>query len=248
VFFSEYTYSKEVPEYAVQGIGQDLVTLFIVIPVFAVSMIYAYKKNIIGILLWGGSLFYFIYTYLVYSFGLHFNQFFLVYCAILGLSFYGFLYFLICYKDKIHIKIKYGLTISVYLLLIAFLFYLLWLSDIIPSIIQNTIPKTIVEYNIITNPVYVVDIALVLPFLIITSILVIRKRSLGYFLSPAALFFTLLLSLAVIGMIIAMAIKAIPISPELTIIFTCISIASLVLLILSLRNYQIITEQALKKV
>ncbi|MGE5797398.1 MAG: hypothetical protein ACM34N_11480 [Ignavibacteria bacterium] len=247
VFFSEHIYSREVIEYAVQGIGQDLVTLFIVVPVFTVSMLYAYKKNIIGILLWGGSLFYFAYTYLVYSFGLHFNQLFLVYCAILGVSFYGFLYFLIFYKETINIKMKLRLTISVYLLLIASLFYLIWLQDILPSIIMNTIPRTVAEYNIITNPIYVVDIALCLPFLIIIAILIIRERSLGYFLAPAALLFTFLLSLAVIGMIIAMAIKGIPIDLGLIIIFACISLASFILLIVSLKNYDVITEQTTKK-
>jgi len=93
--FIDSTYSSETASYAAQGIGQDIANLFVVAPLLVISAFYASRKNKSALLIWGGALFYLTYSYTIYSFGLHFNHLFLIYCIILGLSFYAFTYFII---------------------------------------------------------------------------------------------------------------------------------------------------------
>jgi hypothetical protein len=231
VFYSDVIYAREVVSYKTQGIGQDLVTLIIVLPTLIVSMYFAYQKKVVGILLWGGCLFYYFYTYLIYSFGLHFNRLFLLYCILLGLSAYGFLYFFVQYAKRIisnSVKLRH---VAVYLYIIAGLFYLLWLSEEIPSAIANAIPKSVTEANIMVNTVHVADISLCLPFLIVTGILLQRGKQIGIALAPVALFFSVLLALAVLGMILVMARSGVETDFGLTIAFALVFVISLSLLV-----------------
>jgi hypothetical protein len=233
IFQSNTIYARENLSYKTQAIGQDLVTLIIVLPVFVISMYAAYKKNALGILYWAGCLFYYLYTYLIYSFGLHFNRLILIYCVLLGLSVYGFMYFLFYYTRKIKIgtiNIKYT---AVYLFIIAGIFYMLWLSEEIPSIINNTIPKSVKEADIMINPVHIVDISLCLPFLILTGVLIQKKKQIGYMFAIVAMFFSILLSLAIIGMILVMYYNGVQTGTLLPILFIFVFIVSFLLLLIT---------------
>jgi len=54
-------------------------------------------------------------------------------------------------------------TVSIYLALLAVLFYFLWLSEIIPALLARTIPQSIRDNGTPTNPVHVLDMAWILP-------------------------------------------------------------------------------------
>ena len=121
------TYSQETVNWTVQAIGQDTINLFLITPFLMITSWLASKKNRIALLLWSGGIFYLIYTFVIYCFAVHFNQMFLVYCLILGLSFYSFLYFLCShikepisewFHDKIPVK-----RIGVYLFLFIAYYY-----------------------------------------------------------------------------------------------------------------------------
>jgi hypothetical protein len=231
VFYGDIVYAREVLSYKTQGVGQDIVTLFMVLPIFIISMYFAYRKKPIGLLFWAGCLFYFFYTYAIYSFGLHYNQFFLVYCAILGISTYGFIYFLLHYTKKIVVTNVHINFIAIYLFIIAGVFYLLWLSEEIPSMITNTIPKSVVDVQIMINPVHVVDLSFCLPLLVITGVLIKKNNHLGYLLAPIALLFGILLAMAIICMLIVMLLNHVEIDYILTTIFSIIAVFSIFLLV-----------------
>ncbi|UCE73834.1 MAG: hypothetical protein JSV56_12560, partial [Methanomassiliicoccales archaeon] len=127
----EDIYSKEAPEYAAQGVGQDIIKLFVVTPILLVATFLMRRGSKLWHFVWLGSLIYTVYSYTVYCFGVHFNALFLVYCAILGLSFYLLIGFLISidakeikswFDDKIPIKMT-----SNFLFIVAGLFYFIWL-------------------------------------------------------------------------------------------------------------------------
>jgi|LFRM01.2.fsa_nt_gb hypothetical protein len=238
--FIENTYSRETLTLAAQGIGQDIVNLFIISPLLLITSFLAYKKNKAAMHIWSGAIFYLIYSYAIYTFAIHFNSLFIVYCFILGLSFYSFMYFILSqinepvidwYSSNIPIK-----TISVFLIVIAILFYFLWLSEIIPALIKNEIPKSVTENGILTNPVHVLDLSVVLPGLLITAIFLLKKKSLGFLLAPAMLMFCILMSLAIGGMVIAMRMKGIESDVSLTIIFGFITLMSTIILVMFLKS------------
>ena len=209
--FVETTYSREVSSMAAQGVGQDLVNLFIVSPLLLVSLIFMEKNSKTGTFIFGGTVLYVLYTFVIYSFGVHFNNLFLLYCLILGCSLYLFILY-IYYVNRMDVKQWFEENIPVktiggYFFLIALIFYFLWLSDILPAIINDTIPESVMEYDLLVNPVHVLDLAVALPALIITAILLIKKNQLGYILTPVLLVFTILLTIALAAMIISLQIK-----------------------------------------
>ncbi len=46
----------------------------------------------------------------------------------------------------------------------------MWLSEIVPTVIKNEIPKSVLENGVLTNSVHVLDISIVLQSFIIVSI------------------------------------------------------------------------------
>ena len=87
--FLPATYRREAPSWAAQGIGQDWVNLLLVAPAIAVLSVVVARGSRSARLLLGGALLYVVYSFLLYAFAVHFNPLFLVYCAALGLGFYG---------------------------------------------------------------------------------------------------------------------------------------------------------------
>jgi len=160
----------------------------------------------------------------------------------LGLSFYSFIYFVFSqiYKIKIDIK-NYAVTktVSVFLIILSILFYFLWLSEIIPAIIKNEIPKSILENGVLTNPVHVLDISIFLPAFIITAIMLIKKKEIGYLLTPSMLVFGILMSIAIIGMVIVMYLNKLISDLYIMTIFILITLISGILLRSYLRNIEI---------
>ena len=53
-------------------------------------------------------------------------------------------------------------AVSVFLLVIAILFYLQWLSEDIPALVTGRMPPSVMENGLLTNPVHVLDMGLLL--------------------------------------------------------------------------------------
>jgi hypothetical protein len=210
--FINDTYAHETKNWRIQGIGQDMVDLFIIVPVLILSGISTYLNKRISFFIFGGTLLYISYSYAIYCFGLHFNYLFLVYCFTLGLSVYSFIYFLSVlpknmiksrFDDKAPVKLPGAI-----LIFIALLFYFLWLSEIVPAVIQNKTPKSLTGTGLLTNPVHVLDISLFLPGLVMTSIFLLKRNPLGYLLTPVMLVFCTLMAINIAGLVVIMKLNA----------------------------------------
>lgn len=257
--FVEKTYSREAKYFAVQGIGQDIVNLFIVVPSLIITSFLTYqsmalessarKENKTAMFIWSGIILYLVYSYTIYCFSMHFNFLFLVYCSIFGLSFYSFVYFVLSQVNELKINSNNSSVIKIvgiFLISVAVLFYFLWLSEIIPALMKNEVPKSIIENGIITNPVHVLDLSIFLPALIITAILLFqpnadepnvqKKKALGFLLAASMLIFCVLMSLAIIGMIIVLHMKGMNADLSITIIFGIIASTSTILSIIFLKS------------
>jgi hypothetical protein len=238
--FIESTYARENALYAAQGIGQDMVNLFVVVPVLLIAAVFAWRKSKLGLLIWSGAIFYLAYSYTIYSFGLHFNNLFIAYCLILGLSFYSLIYFvIISTKEDVSewfAKETSTKSTGIFLIVIAVLFYFIWLSEIIPAILVNAIPKSIVESGLLINPVHVLDIAICLPALIITGIALIKKKNIGFLLAPTMMIFCIFMAIAIAAMVFVMKAKGLETNLGLTIVFGLITLISSIFLFLYLRK------------
>ncbi len=198
---SNYFYNKEAPYWRTQSIGQDFINLYLIIPSILLTAVAGYIKWKNALLIWVGVILYLLYTYLIYCFNIHFNIFFLVYCMILGICFYSLLYFFYKYYNESSeyiTKPYFSKITGVYFLIISVGFYFLWLYDIIPAIMNNKIPQTIIDAGLFTNPVHVIDLAVFLPGVFITGILLLKGRKIGFLFAPVILSFFILMDITII--------------------------------------------------
>jgi hypothetical protein len=83
------------------------------------------------------------------------------------------------------------------------LFFLLWLADIIPAILQSTTPPSLVTAGLVTNPVHVLDLAIFLPGVFIVGLLLRRQHPLGLLLAPVLLVFFVLMDITIAVIFVA---------------------------------------------
>jgi hypothetical protein len=238
--FTFQFYGEETLNWQAQSVGQDLIDLFLVMPCLVLTSFFAARGNRTGFMLWGGVMIYLTYTFVIYCFDVHFNKLFLLYCAELGLSFYGCIIFFFTLKKDQNISVNgqggiFKLT-GIYFLVIASLFFLLWLSEILPSIMNNATPSNLADAGLFTNPVHVLDLAVVLPGIFITGILILRKNNFGLMIAPALLMFFILMDLTIGFLVLLMFSRGLEGSPTIAIVMAAIGVFSFVILKLYLKR------------
>jgi hypothetical protein len=244
--FDAATYERDAASMAAQGAGQDLVNLFFVVPLLVFSFIFMLRNSRIASLIFCGTIFYILYSFCIYAFGLHFNKFFLLYCLILGSSLYSFI-IVILELNRMDVQNWFGEKVpirltGVYLPLISALFYILWLKDIIPAVLKNTIPKNVSDYNLLVNPVHVLDLSIVLPGLVLTAVLLMKKRRLGYILAPVLLVFVIILTVALAAMVMMTKARGITEGTSIAFIFIVLAVISIFILYLFLKNITVMKK------
>jgi len=233
------TYERDSASMAAQGMGQDLVDLFLGVPLLLVSFFYMAKGSRIASLLYAGTLFYIMYSFIIYCFGVFFNQLFLLYCATLALSLYSFILVMSGLRqmdvanwfDRAPVR-----GVSIYIFFVALVFYTLWLKAVIPAIWSDSIPAEVSDYNLPVNPVHVIDLAFALPGLILGSVLLWRQKGLGYVIASVSLVFMVLLTVALAAMVIVLVNRQISEDLTVALVFGVLSITSLVVVFLLFRR------------
>jgi hypothetical protein len=239
--FTPEFYYKETPNWQAQSVGQDIINLFLVTPFLLITSFLAFKKNKASEYLWAGSILYLIYTYIIYCFNIHFNSLFIVYCNILGLSFYSMMYFIYSnINAQPENKSSLAKIIGIYFISISVLFYFLWLSELIPSLINNKTPASLLETGLPTNPVHILDLAILLPGLLISGILLLRGKKIGYFVAPILLVFFILMDITIGFLAVIMKMRGIEGDLSITIIMSVLAVFSTVLLIFLLKRKPLI--------
>jgi hypothetical protein len=162
-------------------------------------------------MLLGGTLVYAAYSLVLYTFAMHFNVLFLVYTSALGFAFYALVgVILACAAGDARAWFEPGTGTGLaagYAILLGVLFGALWLSEIVPALAAGSPPKSLEEVGLITNPVHILDLAMVLPAFIAGGWALLRGRPLGYWLVPIVLGFAVLMDLALFGMAASMAAR-----------------------------------------
>jgi hypothetical protein len=92
---------------------------------------------------------------------------------------------------------------------VAILFALLWLSEDVPAVLRGVAPASLAEAGLPTNPVHVLDLAIVLPAMLWSGVVLLRRRVLGAGVAAALLAFTILMLVAIGGMALVMRLRGI---------------------------------------
>ena len=215
---------------AIQGIAQDYVTLFIAIPILIISLI-GYNNNSLRChFLLSGVMGYLFVTYLFYTTMAMYNVLFLCYVTILCLSFFGLfitMRSLLLLKQFLFSEKTPAKAVGGFLMFNAAAIALLWLSIIVPPLVEGTIYPTDLNH-FTTLIVQGLDLALLLPICFVIGLLLFRQKESGYIYSTVYLGFLSILMTALTAKVIAMGLHGDNVIPVIFIIptFNIISILS----------------------
>jgi hypothetical protein len=233
-------YARESASWTAQAVGQDWVDVSLAVPWLVVAGLAARRGSRRALLLLGGSLAYTVYELVIYAFAVRFNALFLVYCATLGLALFS-LCALCADLLRDDPRSWYGAAAPVraaggFLIAVGVVFALLWLAEVVPALARGSLPPSVAEADLPTNPVHVLDLAFVLPAHVLVGVWLLRGRSLAYALAPILLGFDALMAASIAGMMIVMGLRGLTASPAVAAALAAVSAASAVLLARVLRR------------
>lgn len=191
-------YARETRAWALQGRAQDWIDLLVVAPVLVVAGWLATRGSSRARFVLAGAFAYVAYSYAVYAVGVHFNQLFLIYCALVGFPAFALLQ-LIPQLPRVRVDRQAATA----LLVVAAVFAALWLGQILPAMWRGATPAPITDAGLPSNPVYVLDLALVLPAMAIVGSRARRGDPRFAGLVWALLAFAALMVVAIAGILFA---------------------------------------------
>jgi hypothetical protein len=231
-------YKNDSVAMASQAIAQDYVTLFMAIPLLLVSFYLSKKGLLKGKLLLTGTLGYFLYTYTSYSFLSMYNSMFLIYIMLMSASFFAFL---IAFKSfdlpnlYLYFDKKLPVTfIGGFLLFVSFLFGMMWIGKIIPTLTQNVPPVGIDHYT--TLVIQAMDLGFLIPAGIWAGILFLKRRPLGYLLGSVLIVKFITLLTALTAMIIRQMVAGIQVGFSEIFIVVLVNLLVIYCLVLIMKN------------
>ncbi len=153
----------------------DIITLFVVIPIFIISIRLAQRGSGRWLLIWLVLPGYLFYNFAFYLFGAALNYFFIFYAALFSLSAIS----LVLLLPGSVIKISAGAFsekapvkwISIYLLLNAGMLFMVEMSMLVPFFISGILPETVILTGHPMSVVFALDFSIVIPASIIAVIL-----------------------------------------------------------------------------
>lgn len=165
-------------------LGNDLLTLLLVVPMFIFAMIWSKHGSYRAQLVWVGLLLYMLYNYAFYLFGSAFNAFFLLYVALFTLSMYAL--FLTLYQLNIT-EVRRAFRedtpvrwISVFLAFLALPLLVVEGGQSINFIFTGKEPEA-------PSLIFALDLSFVVPGMLLAAVLLWQRRAWGYVLAAMML-------------------------------------------------------------
>ena len=239
--YGQGIYQHMTADVAIQGIAQDYITLFAAVPLLLIALFFSRMGSLRGRFLLAGTLFYFLVTYLFYLTMGMYNFLFLVYAVLLCCSFFAL--FLVLTElnlpdlGDLFTSDKAARYAGGYLIFSAYSVAFLWLSIIMPPLLDGTLfPKSLEHYT--TLIVQGLNLGLLLPVSFIVGLMLFRRQRVGYLFGlPYVVFLSLMMS-ALTAKILAMALNGVNVIPVIFIMptFALIAITFSVWLMRSIQN------------
>lgn len=231
-------YKNDSVSVAAQGIAADFITLVMGIPLLLISLLFANKNSLRGRLLLTGTIGYFLYTYMSYTFLWMYNKFFILYVVLMSLSLYGFILSMMSFEvERISSNFKKSLPVKFlggFQLFIAFAIAMLWLGKIAPSILQDAVPVGLEHYT--TLVIQGMDLGIIVPTAVVSGILIIKRKPFGYLLSSVIILKGITMLTAISAMMINMAMHSVKMSIVEVIVFPMFTLLAVVSLIVLMKN------------
>ena len=172
-----YAFLAETPNLLAGSLAQDASVLAVSLIMLA-GIWYGRRNEARGVMLWGAGLAFLVYSYLIYCFDPVYTTVFPLYIAILSLTIFGLISLLsgldvAAFRRQVDDKMPVrGVAVVLgSLVLLA----PLWLAQIVAGIrAQSPSPF---------NPIFVIDLTMVIPASMLTAVLIWQRRDWGYVLA-----------------------------------------------------------------
>lgn len=237
-------YYYDTASMADQTRANDMITLFVGMPILAISSWLAFHGSLRGRLLLTGTVGFFLYTYMSMTMLTAFNALFLVYVAIFGLCFYAFVLCMVSFDMKalpeyFPARLPRGWIAAVLFVMAAFL-TLLWLGVTLGPLVQNQIRAL---DNTTTFVIQAMDLVFIVPLAVLAGILLLRHSAWGYLLASVFVMKVAVLGLAVAAMGINQTLAGSANGLGMVVAFLVITVLNTAAAVVLLRN---ITERKLQ--
>lgn len=245
--YSKGIYSNDSYDAALQVIAQDLISVFIGLPLLIIGLALYKKGNFKGFLIITGTIGYILYTYLSYSFGLFYNNFFLLYVLLMSLSLFLIVMLLrsvdldkipACFRTKTPVKF-----FGILLILLSSLFLIVWMARIVPSFIGDYSGLHQQHYS--TLSIQVIDLGIEIPLGFLAGTLILMRKPMGYLLTSVMLFKYFTLFLTIMNMVLVQHLGGVQQNLSESIIFIVLGlllIISFIVLLLNIKGSKLSEE------
>ena len=180
------------------ALAQDLVTAAVVVPLIAGTALLVLRGSVRAHLVGLGALAFLAYNYAIYCFSITFGPLFLVWTTVLGLSIYA-LVTGVRAAGHVDLSVVRPSRLAVVVLAgVAVLFALLWLSEIIPDLVNGRKSASAADWNVPTNPVHVLDLGLFLPAAFMVGVRLSKNARDALILAPGMLVWFVLTGLPIL--------------------------------------------------
>lgn len=195
-------YAGLTPAFLPQALAQDIANLAVISPMWLILAALALRGSLRAYLLWLGVLTFTVYNYVIYTFSIPFGSLFLLWVAVFGMCIYSLIGGVTAIDHKV-VKSSFTsrratLLVAWSLIITAILFSFLWLSEDVPALLSNTRPQSLIDMALPTHPVHILDLGFFIPAVIITGILLIKRKPLAYTLAPAFIVFLILTGIPIL--------------------------------------------------
>jgi hypothetical protein len=214
------------PELLPGFLVQDALMLLVGVPGLAIGFVFARRGSTRGRLVWLGALAYMTYLWASIALQVAFNQLFLGYVALFGLSLFTLIGGLADtdpapVAEAVGPRVREGIY-GGFLWLIALGLAALWLSELVPATLSNTPPSLVTDVGPHALASHVIDLSTVVPALAIAGTMLRRRRPWGYVFAGVGLVFGAFLAPTLTGMTAVILLEgAIRVSP-VAIVFTAL--------------------------
>lgn len=223
---------------ASQEKGQDVVTLFLGIPLLVVSLLLYRRGSLRGHLLLTGTLGYFLYTYGSMAFNTAYNPLFLAYVALFSASLFAFVLALTSFDLQSlpahfspHLPRR---SIAGFLFAVGLFLLVMWLGLIVPPLLRGQAPQALESTT--TLVIQVLDLGVIVPVAFLSGILLLKRAPLGSLLASIVLVKTLTLGTAVSAMVVGQLLAGVELSISEIVGFPLLALIGISMAVMLLRH------------
>ncbi len=175
--------------------GQDMVALFLGVPLL-IGAIFLYRRgSLAGQLLLTGTLGYFLYLYASMALGAAYNPLFLLYIALFSAAFFAFiLAFLTTGREQIRGLAQSLPQRSLVIFMVAggLITLIVWGMPLLTALLNGGPPDRLDSYT--TMVTYALDLAIITPAVFLCAFLIRRAEPVGYVIAAPLLTLIILLA------------------------------------------------------